>query len=531
MALDFLAFKRIVELLRNDLLNGKIERIFQISNEEFLFEIRNNNKNYHMMISTHPLMPYINLMNSKPKTISIHTNLVLVLRKYLENGKIVKIKQQNDDRIVLFEILGKDDYYQNTTKKLYIELIGRASNLILTNQEDLIIDCFKKIPIQYNNLRTLLPNVKYNLPDKPINQKLPISIENELQFRHITCEELTELIDNSEQIYVSENETKKDFHFFPFLNLQGKFQAYPWNEGIEKFYYNVLNQERQRQNISSIEKNVKLEIKKNSKKLDKLHQDLQKAYQSSDYKYYGDLLLTYAQDVQSVKNPMMIKDEENNQEVLIPMDEHLSVFKNAALYYKKYQKSKVAIEKVNEQIELTKNQLDYLKSIHFHLMHASLFAIKEIEEELMQQGILRKKQKINPKNNKNKKKVEKVYKPLQYKLDEVIISVGENNLQNEYLTFKIAHKNHYYFHVQQFHGAHVIVHSDILNESLIRHAANLAALHSEACESSSVAVDYTQVKNVKKIPGGKPGKVLINRQKTIFIDPSNDLTLNLKKLS
>ena len=133
MALDFLAFKRIVELLRNDLLNGKIERIFQISNEEFLFEIRNNNKNYHMMISTHPLMPYINLMNSKPKTISIHTNLILVLRKYLENGKIVKIKQQNDDRIVLFEILGKDDYYQNTTKKLYIELIGRASNLILTN--------------------------------------------------------------------------------------------------------------------------------------------------------------------------------------------------------------------------------------------------------------------------------------------------------------------------------------------------------------------------------------------------------------
>ena len=528
MALDYLAFHRIVQLIQKELLQGKITKIYQISNEEFLFEIRNYGKNYHLLISTYPTMPYINLIENKPKTISIHTPLVLLLRKHLENGKIIRIEQQNDDRIVLFEISSFDEYFQNSTKKLYVELIGRASNLILTNQENMILDCLKKIPVQYQQLRTLLPNVTYVLPEKPLLQKLPQSIENELEFRQCTLQELKNFIHQSEQIYITENETKKDFHFFPFLSLKGKSQNYPWNVGIETYFSLSLQSERQRQRIASVDKVVKLELKKNKKKLDKLAQDFHQAQNAKEYQYYGDMLLTYGQEIQKITNPLPLFDPETNQLVAIPMDIRYNLFKNASLYYKKYQKAKVAQEKIQQQIALTKTQIDYLESIAFYIKEADEISMKQIEEELIEQGLLRKKANYS---SKNKKKIEKKYMPLQYQLDEIKIAVGENNLQNEYLTFKMAHKNHYFFHTQQFHGAHVIIFTDTLNEKLIRTAANLAALHSEAKDSSSVAIDYTQVKNVKKIPGGKPGKVLINKQKTIYIDPNVELLKDLKILS
>lgn len=530
MALDFLAFKRIIELIKEKLLNGKIEKIYQISKEELLFEIRNQGKNYHLLLSTYPTMPYINLVENKPKTSSIHSPLVLLLRKHLENGKLIKIEQQNEDRIVLFEIVSFDEYFQNSIKKLYLELIGRASNLILTNQENVILDCLKKIPVQYQQLRTLLPNVTYQLPEKPLLQKLPVSIENELEYRQISLSTLKEEINQSRQIYITEANNKKDFHFFPFLSLKGQVQAYPWSLGIETYFSQSLLTERQRQRITEVDKILKLELKKNKKKLDKLRQDLQQAQNAKEFQYFGDMLLTYGQEIDQLTNPLLLFDDQINQIVSIPIDIRYNVFKNASLYYKKYQKAKVAQEKVQQQIDLTLNQIDYLESIAFFVKTADDWNMKEIEEELSNQGLMRKKEVIKV-NKKAKKKVEKKYLPLQYEYQGILIAVGENNLQNEYLTFKMAHKNHYFFHVQQFHGAHVVVFVDQLNESLIRMAANLAALHSEAKDSSSVAIDYTQIKNIKKIPGGKPGKVLINKQKTIYIDPNKELLKNLKKLS
>ena len=526
MALDFLMFHRIVELTRKEILNGKITKVSQISSEEILFEIRAKKQNYYMLISTHPLMPYLNLITKKPTSITTSNNLTLLLKKHLENGKIVNISQQNNDRIVLFEIENRDEYYMHSIKKVYVELIGRASNLILTDKDNVIIDCMKKIPVQYNNLRTLLPNMTYELLEKPANYQIPVSIQNELEYRNINLDELTKIVDSSDKIYITESKNKIDFHFFPFLNLEGKITEYNWNEGIETYYQDTLNNERKRQATASLEKVIKSELKRNKVKISKLQQDLQNAMLADIYKYYADLLLTYGQDIKKLSNPTEIFDEENNKTVMIPVDDRRDVFSNANAFYKKYRKAKVAQEKVQEQIDLASNQIDYLNSIQYYLNNATGIALKEIEEELKQQGLIKIKQ--APVNKKNKKPVERIYRPLQYFYEGVQISVGENNLQNEYLTFKIAKKNHYYFHVQGFHGAHVIVHSDILTEPLIRMAANLASLHSEANASSSVAVDYTRVKNVKKIPGGKPGKVIISNQKTIYIDPDKSM---LKKLS
>ncbi len=527
MALDFLMFHRMIELTKKKILNGKITKISQISNEEFLFEIRNLNANHYLLISTHPLMPYLNLIEEKPNSITTSNHLVLLLKKHLENGKIVTFEQQNNDRIVLFEIQNRDEYFNHGMKKMFVELIGRASNLILTDENNQIMDCLKKIPIQYNHLRTLLPNVRYEFIPKPENFQLPISIQNELEYRKINLDELQKMIDSSDKIYITEAENKRDFHFFPFLYLQGTITEYEWHRGIEQFYQETLKNERRRQLIANYEKILKIELKKNKKKMDRLQQDLSNANDALHYKYLADLLLTYGQEIKKITNPLEIFDEEKQEMVSIPMDIRYDVFSNVNALYKKYRKAKVAQEKIQEQMMITQNQIDYLESIQYHLQNANPMTLKEIEEELIQQGIIKNTNKKTY-HKKNKKVVEKVYHPLQYHYHNVLISVGQNNLQNEYLTFKIAHKKDYYFHVQKFHGAHVILHTDQLTEERIRMAANLATLHSEASQSSSVAVDYTQVKNVKKIPGGKPGKVLIKQQKTIYIDPDVDL---LKKLS
>ncbi len=515
MAFDNLVFNQIVNLIKEPLINGKISKIQQISQEEFLFMIRNNNQNYNFLINTHPNTAYMNLVSKKPESNYVTSNFGLFIKKHLENGKIINILQQNDDRIVLLEISNFDDYFNHTIKKLYVELIGRASNIILCDEDNKILECLKKIPLQYNNLRPLLPNIKYELPNVPEKSSLPSSIINELNYRNISLEQLKEIIKKSTQIFIKESKEKKDFHFFEFLYFDGKVKVFPWNIGIEEFYKDVLIKERHRQYNAELEKVVKNEIKKAEKKLVKLQQEQENARKNQVYKIYGDLLLTYSDEISPYDDAVVLKDELGN-EYKIALDKRLNVFKNAQSYYKKYQKSKTAIDKIKEQINLTEDNLDYFKTIKFHLDNADVIVANEIKEELMNQGFFKQKNNLKKNNKKNK---EKAYRPQKYIFNNVSIEVGQNNLQNEYLTFKLSNKNDWFFHVQNGPGAHVVVHENKLNEALIRYAANLAAINSSQKNSSSVAVNYTLIKNVKKIPGGKPGKVIIKDQKTIFIDP------------
>ena len=519
MALDYLAFKRIIQLLEDKLIDGKIVKISQISNEEFLFVVRKDNYNNNLLVSTHPEMSYVNLVSRKPESNQINTNLLMIFRKYLENGKIVNFKQQNNDRVVLVEVINRDDYFRNTTHRLYIELIGRASNLIITDENNKIMDSLKKIPLEYTNIRTIQPGITYVLPDKPNVEKLPYDLENELQYLNTTIEELEQKIMNSSDIYIVNNSTKTNFHFIPLTFMQGEVRKYNWNEGLEKYYSNSLANERHRQFTGEMSKLAKNEIKKSEKKIKKLTEELNVAKQASVYRYYGDLLLTYMQGKKITSEVVDVLDEQTNEIIKIPFDCRYDVFYNANQYYKKYQKSKVALVKISEQIDLCNENIDYFTSVKFHLDSANVLTATQIKEELTALGYFKRYQKPVKNNKKNAKTKEKVYKPLLIKYGDVSIYVGQNNLQNEYLTFKMAHKTHMFFHVQQGPGAHVVVFSDFIDEKLKRFAANIAAYYSSYKMSSTVGVNYTLIKNIKKIPGGKPGKVIINNQKTIYVDP------------
>jgi predicted ribosome quality control (RQC) complex YloA/Tae2 family protein len=520
MALDYLAFERIILLIKDTLIDGKIVKITQVSNEEFLFVVRKDNKNNNLLISTHPNMSYLNIVKDKPVSNQINSNLLMLFRKHLENGRVVSFTQQNNDRIVLMEVINRDDYFRNTTHKLYIELIGRASNIILTNDENVIIDSLKKIPLEYTNIRTIQPGIRYVLPNKPENENLPYDISNEMSFSSLTIEEIKEQVLNSNTIYIVKKDKKTNFHFIPFKFMEGEIIPYNWNEGLDAFYKDSLESERHRQVTNEMDKLAKNELKKSEKKIKKLQEELNIAKDAIIYKYYGDLLLTYMQGKKINEEVVEVFDEMEEKNVKIPYDKRFDLYHNANLYYKKYQKSKVAIVKIQEQIDLCEENIEYFTSVKYHLSKADVIVASQIKEELTNLGYFKKYQKpVKKANKKNKKDAPKAYKPLIIKYKENIIYVGQNNLQNEYLTFKIADKNHMFFHVQQGAGAHVVLASNHIDDELKRFVANIAAYYSMHSQSSTVPVNYTLIKNIKKIPGGKPGKVIINNYKTIYVDP------------
>ena len=524
MALDFLAFNRIMELIKESIEGGKITKITQVSNEEFLFIIRNNNQNYNLLVSTHPNMSYLNIVSKKPESNQINTNLLMLFRKHLENGKIVEIIQQNNDRIAMFSIANRDDYYRNTIHRLYIELIGRASNIILTDENNIIIDSLKKIPLEYLNLRTIQPGIKYTLPSKPSEENLPYDLENQINYINKPIEKIKEEISSSTSIFITKNGNKANFHFIPLTYMEGETKEYKWNEGLDEFYRSSLENERHRQFTSEMEKLAKSEIKKSEKKVKKLKEELQNAKDSTIYKYYADLLLTYMQGVKITSNKVEVFDEFEEKTVIIPYDTRYDLYYNTNQYYKKYQKSKVAVIKIQEQIDLCEENIDYFESVRYHLSKADVITASQIKEELISLGYFRKYQKPIKNNSKKKSKnAPKTYKPKKFNVDGTIIYAGMNNLQNEYLTFKMADKTHMYFHIQQGPGAHVVVMSNNIDENLKRIAAYIASYYSSYSKSSTVGVNYTLVKNIKKIPGGKPGKVIINNYKTIFVDPDYEL--------
>lgn len=296
----------------------------------------------------------------------------------------------------------------------------------------------------------------------------------------------------------------------------GDCTVLPWNEGLTSFYHNAWKAKQKEEKSNELTSFTKKELIKLQRKLDNLDQDLTKAMQAASYKLYGDLLLTYGEHNQTGLASLAIHDDNTNLDYTIPLDAKLNILKNAARYFEKYHKAKNALVMVKEQLEICQQQIEYFELLKIQIEEADEMSLLEIKKELVEQGYLANK----IEKHRAKKMVKKSYNTLHFISPTGLeIYVGRNNVQNDYLTFSLARYNDYFFHVKDFPGAHVIVKGQTLDEPTIRLAANLAAYYSKARYSSSVPVDYTLVKNIKKPKGYKFGQVLMTNYKTIFIDP------------
>ena len=537
--------------IKNEILfleTGRINKINEIGETDFILDIRVNRNTFHLLISFQSEYSRIHLTEKTYDNSKNPKSFTMFLRKYIEGYFIKKIWQYQNDRIIIFDLEGYSELEDLSKKHLIMETMGRYSNLILTNDEYKILDSLKHDGVgEYN--RTILPNAKYVFPsDDKINpfnldyEDLKIIFINKniksptllsKTFQGISYTIAESCFNNEDYAKEFYNNLNKELIPSTFLNKRGKLDFYYNNldneiinkydnlsKLLDEYYYEADRLSKIKEKTNDILSFITRELKKDERKLIKLNQELKNTDEKDKYKLYGELLLSYPNLKEKKKN-VTVLNYYNNEKINIELDEKINIICNSNKYYKKYEKEKKSISFINIEIEKTNNEIEYFNQIKEMLSYASLNDALEIKDELINNKYLFEN------NNKNKKKLKPNY--LTYEFNGIRISVGKNNIQNDYLTNHFAKKNEWWFHVKDNTGSHVIVHTDNdLDEDLIRCAANLSAYYSSSRLSSSVKVDYTKIKYIRKIPGRKGSFVTYKNERSIFIDPNLDEINKLK---
>ena len=535
MPMDGIVLQRIVNEMEKGL-PFKINRITQPSKHEFVFN-GFNGKATQLLISTHPNTARIQWTKQKAEMNIQAGHLLSLFRKHLEGGNLVAINQNGFDRILQLQIENRDELGVMQTYYLYLELLGRFANLILTDNTQQIFDCVIRQNDFESKARVLLPGVNYEMPVRS-ERKSPHDLqESDIafeMFRQIEgfspvlssalslqleqgadFDTLKQTLLTSENLYIYED----DFHIIALPQYHTDAKVLPLMEGLDYYFAQRSINQRIAVYTDTINKQIRKELKRERRRLRNLERDLTTAHNAESLKYAGELLYTYAQDLKAGQQSITLQDFEGKT-VEIELKEKLNGVKNAQDYFKRYQKAKRSLHHLEREINRAKINIDYYNGILVQIEHASLKDALEIREELIEANIL-KKQKVNPR----KRKKEVNHRVLN--LENAQILIGKNNTQNDHITFKVAHKSDLWFHVANAPGSHVILKSTEPNDELIEIAASLAAYFSGNKHSKNIDVNYTQVKNLKKIPGAPKGMVALDKYQTITVNSAERKFLDM----
>lgn len=538
MALDGILLHKIIPELAGSL-PMRIQKIYQVSTTEVLFQVHTNNGKKQLLISTHSEYNRLLFTTKNYPTPKEPGNFVMLLRKYLEGGIIEEITQAGLDRWCTMKIRRRNTLGDVEYIPLYVELMGKYANVILVGADGKIIDALKRIPPFENQKRVIQPNVLFT-PTPPQDKKDPFTdhsiepnvsltkqfagfspfLSKEIEYRlslNENFEDIMQEIECSDSLYVANVNDVPVFHCIPLTSI-GECKKYPLMEAFDILYFHKEEKERIKSISGDIYHFVKKELKHQSTKLPRLLKSYDEARDCDKWKVYGDLLYTY--NVNETKGLQYIELEnyEDGAMVKVPLDEKLDGKANARKCFTKYNKLKKGQKYLEEQIAICENEISYFEGLLEQLDLADFETALEIKEELVKQNYMTDKQK----KPKKKKKDDGPHLSSITLSNGISITYGKNNLQNDALTWKLARKSEYWFHTKDFHGSHVLVHSDKMDEETIRTAALIAAYYSKGRYSSSVPVVYCQIKDLKKIPGAKPGMVQLTSYKTIYIDPDED---------
>ena len=559
MTFDGLFTHAMIHELNQTLQNGRVTKISQPYPNEVILTIRANRTNYPVLLSANPRYARFQITQIPYTNPAVPTNFTMMLRKYLEGAKLLKIKQLDNDRVVYFEFLTRNELGDKLPLLLSAEIMGRYSNVILINQStNKIIDTIKHVGMDQNRYRTLLPGATYRQP--PTQNK-----ENPFEQDSNTFEELIQkypnrevLADNLLKQYQgisrdnalaladklhSSNNFVQAFNDFlamtedPIPTMNGNnFSIFTDNpndkkfttlsEMLDVFYHTKANRDRVQQQGGQLLHVIRKNLQRNKKKLKKLSNELKATENADEYRIKGEVLTTYLYQIKRGMTKITLPNfYDNNKEITISLSNQLSPSQNAQKYFKKYQKLKNAVTFVNEQIELTKKEAAYLEEIQTQIELATPADLNDIKTELQQEGYIKKKQQ----KSKHSSRV-KINKPESFiASDGTEILVGKNNLQNEKLTLHTAKKTDIWLHAKNIPGSHVIIKSNNPSDETLFEAAMLAAYFSKFRSSANVPIDYVQVKNIRKPNGSKPGFVIYEGQKTLTVTPTEDFVLELRQ--
>ena len=576
MAFDGIVTKAIVTEL-SELTGARIDKVFEPNKNEIILGLYSEKKNYALDICIESQNCRINLTtNAKPNP-QVAPNFCMLLRKNLIGLKLKKLITFDLERLVVLEFEGFDDVDDIISKKLIIELMGKHSNIILLDDNNIIIDSMRHIRELDENFRDILPHTKYSFPTSNkksflelrdfeefsncINgtniEDLPSQISNTFNgisknfisaiIRHLEITEIntanlqkiynyiTTTINNIETDNLSFENIKnkegiiKDYFLIPEKTSDEPFKL---NFFVDDFYYNKETSETFKNYRNSLLKLILDTLKKYKKRLYNIDEKLKECEDMDTYRIYGELITANLYRIPN-RNLSEIELEnyyDNNNKITIKLDKRFLPSINAKRFFKKYSKLKNALSIVSEQKEDTLKELDYIESVVYELENCSTIEeVGAIFDEISENNIFKDKKELNT-SKKSKIKKSKFTKnktvsfnPLKYTVDGYTVLVGRNNKENDYLTLKYANKSDIWFHTKDFHGSHTILKIDnnvpIPNDNVLVEVARIAAQHSKAKNSSNVPVDYCEVKYVKKPSGSKPGMVIYSNNKTLNVNP------------
>lgn len=586
MAFDGIVVNSLAREL-NEILNGsKIDKVYQPERDEICLKVRSREGNKKLVISASASNPRVYLADkyekNNPKKAPV---FCMTLRKHIQNGVIVGIEQVGFERIIKISVESYDELKEKTIKNLYVEIMGKHSNIILVMEnQNKILDSIKRVPISISRVRQILPGNEYELPpeqDKmnPLNKInadelleriksgkgqvfksiytnilgisplvakdvcLRVGIDKSKDIEQISLEDSKKIADEINRIFddlakdkiypnVVIDEKRDKIIEFSSIRLKQyedltEVRKDTISQAIEDYYLIKDKKERINQKSSNMKKNISLKLERINHKLEKQAKELKDSEKADEYKVKGELLTAFIYMIKpGMESIKLANFYDNNEEIEIKLKAHFSPSENAQKYFKKYNKLKNATEELTKQIAINEEEAQYLENTLLSIENCeNEKELKEIKEELMREGYI-KTYKMPKKNNKPGTNIMKYISS-----NGNLIMVGKNNKQNDYLTLRLADNEDLWFHTKDIPGSHVLlkVGGKKFDEKEILEAATLAAYYSKAKMSENVPVDYTTKRNVRKPSGAKPGLVIYEKNKTVYVTPSDEEKTKIKK--
>ena len=573
MAFDGVAISCMVHELNEILAQGRVDKVLQPEYDEIILAIRSGGKNRKLVLSASSSNPRVHLTNVQKENPEKAPMFCMLLRKHLLGGKVVGVMQPDFERVVEIHIESRDEMGDVSIKRLIIEVMGRVSNIILVDAMGKVLGSIKHIDFSVSQVRQLIPGMVYEMPpsqgklnplyvdESIVMDKLqgyslgadsflldtfvgigPLSareiaycatgnadtncqlmpFEQKLKFAKYIIE-FFEKIRRSEfspVLIYKDDEKIKDFSGINITHYENTFIIKNFellNDAVDEFFKTKDFQERISQKTSSLLKFVDTNIQRCQKKLALQQQKMKDCESKEKNKVIGDLITANLYRINFGDKVIEVEDYYNNMELIkIQLKPELSPAQNAQRYYTVYQKLKNAEVITAQQMELAKQEIDYLESVKENLLIVeNEREINELRDELYSQG-------YHVKRAEKSKIRKQVSKPLEFQLSDGFVAyVGRNNMQNDELTLRQSRSNDLWFHTKYIHGSHTVIKTEgrTPSDDVIVEAAKICAYYSKARNSANVPVDYTIIKNVKKPSGAKPGMVIYDNYNTVNVKP------------
>ena len=573
MAFDAVFLSAVLAEVRERCLGARVDKIHQPSRDTLILHLRSRDSREKLLFAVNPTALRLHLTSASPENPAEPPMFCMLLRKHLLGARLTEITQLPMERAAFFTFDCTDEMGDAVQKQLAAELMGRTCNLYLLAPDGRILDCLRRIGLDETTRRPALPGLKY-IPPEPVAKENPLEspdfaaildrpgadvLADRLMdtlggLSPLVCREAAlfaagdidarvsalDREDTARKLadffreygahprpyyYAAPDGTPKQFAFCPIRQYGGCQKAESFGALLDGYYTLRDRKDAMRQKSQSVRKTVQNLCTRLTRKLAIQEKELQATYDRERLRQLGDILTANLHRVVKGQTVISCEDfyDEEMKMVDIPLSPILSPQQNAAKFYKDYTRMKNAEKELTHQISLGQTELEYLKSVLEELNRAQNEAeLEEIRRELSDGGYLRQ--------DGGKKRVKQgKLAPMRFvSTDGYPIYVGRNNRQNEELTFKLARKDDIWCHASKVHGSHVIISCGGATppDNTITQAAQLAAYYAETTGGRNVPVDVTPVKQVKKIPNGKPGMVIYHTYKTVIANPYADIVVD-----